>query len=471
MSKLDQLLTFYSQVLDAVDLKVDESGEITFAPPGAVDKDGKAMVIPAMVEGKRWTLPTKEVLNDSPWETKIAFHPLSENVLNGESAVIGKLKAAINVKLGAVIGELLGHLTRFAADPASQGNVPAKASKYLKLVPNLKEISAKRMVEMVERSGQSPDRRFVNLYLRRGGKVADHRYQCAAIVRFPFREDLNGEAPRAFGVDISKKDQASFKALFDYILPDNDDIATYSVGSSANTASKFDALLKAFAAVATQLNAIIETHKKILPTYKDLTINLDWVETLPLLDKLADVVPPLPGNIGESVRDPRTEGAATQAIAPTAKRMFESQLPPKTQEAVRASVPTTATSVAPAAPADEAKDLRELSFAERIARQRNREIQQRTGGYGARAPAATGGYGSGYGSRQYQPADAQVPAWMNNPSTTRVVAGHDPAAPVEDDRWRSRGPAAGVRQPFSERMARAQSGPMFRGRGGGSFQV
>lgn len=470
MRKFDELLTFYSQVLDAVDLKVDEDGAITFEPPGAVDKNGEPMVMPAVLEGKRWVLPTKAILDESPWDTKIAFHPLSENILNGESAVVGKLKAAINVKLGAVIGELLGQLTNFAAHPESQGTVSAKASKYLKLVPDLKSISAERMVQIVERSGLSADRRFVNVYLKKGGKVLDHKYQCAAIVRFPFREELEGKDPKAFGVTLSKKDQASFKALFDYLLPDNDEVATYSVGSSSNSASKFDALLKAFAKVATQLNEISALHKKILPTYKDLTINLDWVETLPLLDKLADVIPPLPGNIGESAREPRTEGAAGQAIAPKAKRMFEQQLPAKANESVRVSADVTAQPTAVVAEPE--PDDSQLTFSERIAKQRQRAQQAANTGYGRQPAAPT----RGYGARQYQPADAGVPGWAANQSTTIVVAGQDPNdkryESREHNRWGSQVNRQDVR-PFSERMAGIRPQETFRGSSnrGGNFQV
>lgn len=472
MSKFEELLTFYSQVLDSVDLKVDENGTITFAPPGAIDKNGDPLVMDAVVEGKRWVLPTKELLRESPWDTRIAFHPLSENTLNGESAVIGKLKAAINVKLGAVIGELLGQLTRFAADPQSQGTVSAKASKYLKLVPDLKAIGAEKMVQMVERSGLSADRRFVNVYLKKGGKVLDHKYQCAAIVRFPFREELNGETPKAFGVTLSKKDQASFKALFDYILPGNDDLSTYSVGSSSNTASKFDALMKGFANVAVQLNEVIAAHKKILPTYKDMSINLDWVETMGHLDKLADVIPPLPGNIGESGRDPRTEGgAAAQAMAPRARRLFEHQLPAKTRESTTVSVPVATErpiremEVAVGAPA---KDEGELTFAERMARQRQ-QAQNPQGGYGNRVAPVPGGYGT----RQYQPADAGVPGWANSGSTTLVVAGQDPndrRYQQQDSRWGGQFDRQPARS-FSDRMASFQSGGTFRRGGTGGFQV
>jgi hypothetical protein len=481
-SKQERLLIFYSQLLDAVDLKVDEDGGISYMPAGAVDKNNLPMKVTAMIgDGKYWVLPTKPILASSPWDTHMAFHPLSENILNGESEVASKLKAVMNIKLNAVLGELLGQLTNFAAHPDAHGNVPARASKFLKLVPEIKEKTAERMADMVERSTVSTDRRFVNLYVKRGGKILDSRFQHVGVVTFPFREELEGETPKAFNVTLSKKDQASFKALFDYIMPDSQEMETYSAGSRSHTASTFEAMCRAFIKVATQLNEITTLHKKMLPTYKDLMINLDWVDELSNIEKLADCIPPLPGNIGEGARDSRNEVANKAAVAQKVSRVFNSTVPAKTEretvvhrpvgaktvttlDPVTHAATTVVEGVIPAEPGE--------TFAQRMARQSLQGNAQRTGTYGANRPAS-GAYGRNYG-----PKLDEVPAWANDPNPSRIIGGVDPKLAKEQEAQSKYGRRAagseGPVKPFSERMrgnAGAQNSSYARSAGGGTFRV
>jgi hypothetical protein len=399
-NKHERLLEFYMQVLATVNIKpVDDLGQLSYISP-----DDASDITAAAVKGKRLVLPTREALRIPEfWESHVAFHPLSENFLNGESPVLAKLKAMINLKLGAVTAELMSWLVSYAADTERQnsGNVSAGASKYLKLVPNIKQVTAERFSDIIKKSSGSNDKRFVNLYLKRGGDLLDSRYQWVCTATFPFRHELEGEEPKVFGVKISKKDQESLKALFDYILPGNDEIATYSAGSKIKSACKFDATLRAFANIAERLNEVIQLHKKIIPTYKDLKIDTDWILTLQDLDKLSEVVPALPFNEGESVRDRRTEGAATATVGTSekARRVFtevEEEVKPvekvvQPQERVERPAPT---------PVKDEHHPQQASFAERMA-QRHQNAPNR--GYGN----PQGNYQRNYGT----PQNEQVPAW------------------------------------------------------------
>lgn len=319
-SKTERVLTFYRGLLNSLDLVVDEDGRIAFAPPGAVDKKGNPVFQDALVDGKRWCLPTQDILDQAKWEENIAFHPFSENFANEESETLTKLKAAINLKLGTTVGKLMVYLTEFAADAERHGKVSAKASKFLRLVPNLKAISSERIEEIFERSTLHADRRFVNVYMKKGGSLDGMTYGYAAMVTFPFRKELDGAEPKVFGVTISKKDQASFKTLFDFILPGNDELSTYSAGSSSNTAPRLEALLKAYVKLANVLNELVTVHKKVLPTYDELLINTDWAAELSQFAALADVIPPLPGNIGAAIKDRRTDQGVQ--MKPAANRLF-----------------------------------------------------------------------------------------------------------------------------------------------------
>lgn len=396
-SKHERLLELYTQVLATVDIKpVDELGKLSYISP--VDPED---ITPFAVKGKRMVLPTRDALRAPEfWESHCAFHPLSENFLNGESPVLQKLKAMINLKLGAVTAEVMSWLVSYAADPERQntGNVSAGASKYLKLVPNIKQVTAERFSDIIKKSNGSSDKRFVNLYLRRGGDLLDSRYQWVCTATFPFRLDLDGEEPKVFGVKISKKDQESLKALFDYILPGNDDIATYSAGSKIKSACKFDATLRAFANIAERLNEVITLHKKIIPTYKDLKIDTDWILSLPELDKLADVVPALPMNEGESMRDRRTEGSAvTVSTSEKARRVVTSVEEP-VSEPPRAERDDQPKPAAEASPAEAPKVTASSSFGERMAARHRHETTR-------------SGYHSGPNRNYGQPASERIPDW------------------------------------------------------------
>ena len=480
-SKHEGLMTFYKQVLASVDLQVDDDGLIAFAPAGGE-------IIPAAIDGKRWILPTQSALNTRGiWDECIAFHPLSENFLNGESVVLAKLKAAINLKLGITTAELMAWLVKYAADPEKQnaGNVSVKASKYLKLVPDIKEITAERIEEIIERSAASSDRRFVNLYLKKGGDILDSRYSWVCTATFPFRTELDGEQPKVFGVTISKKDQKSFKALFDYILPDNDLIETYSAGSKVRSACKFDAVLRSFAKIATRLNEVISSHRKLLPTYKDLLINLDWLETLDQVDKLADVVPPLPHNEGESSRERRTEGAAkvSTAVAAKAQRTFGggSKTATKPQLEKRETIRPQAAEIVdePRFDRPQLVEVRqsdevqpEESFHERMARLKQQSNASRTGYQG-------GGYQGGtvgLGRRDYAAtAQEHVPDWARNEGKSFMVAGQDPREANQPGNRFYHGAVQGQAVPaFSERFSnRRGGGGSYGGNmgGGGRFQL
>lgn len=401
--KHETLLELYTQVLATVDIKpVDELGKLSYISPAESNDAIPVAVTPAAVKGKRLVLPTREALRlPEFWESHCAFHPLSENFLNGESPVLQKLKAMINLKLGAVTAELMSWLVSYAADPERQntGTVSAGASKYLKLVPNIKPVTSERFTDIIKKSSGSNDKRFVNLYLRRGGDLLDSRYQWVCTATFPFRQELDGDEPKVFGVKISKKDQESLKALFDYILPDNDNIATYSAGSKIKSACKFDATLRAYANIAGRLNEVIALHKKIIPTYKDLKINLDWVPSLMELDKLADVIPALPMNEGESMRDRRTEGAAVAAsTSDKARRVLTSTQVVETTvtepRQVERDVP-----LATATPMEAEKETVGSSFSDRMAARHRNETSR-----GSCPPTnPTRNYG--------QPVNERVPEW------------------------------------------------------------
>lgn len=450
-AKHDELLGFYRGVLKAVDIApAEESDDLLYFPPGATDNKGKPLFIKATVEGKQWVMPSKEVLKASPWEEKMAFHPLSESFTSADSQTFNRLKSLVNVKLNGLVAAILIRLMEFAADTDAHKAMPAKVGRYLKELGGVKKVTAERLADIVKRTSMdNAQRRLVNVFVKRRANIDGELYSRGAITTFPILDQLVDGEDKIFGVSVSKRDRAAIEGLIRFVLPDADDLAAYSVGSNGHTAPSFLVLLGAFAKVAKRLNEVLDTHAPLFTDVDDLKIELDWEEVIDdkeAIEKLANCIPPLPGNVGSTSK---SEADAPQAHGnDRGKRLFDE------------AKPTASTRREPSSEAE-----KPLTFAERVRRQQSGTA----GGFHRQPmqpmnPPPRNAWGR---SLQRQEADEPLPAWAENPSQSRTIAGNDPRASRPMAARFGRGPATG-RASFSERMARQNRGGMFQGgsRGG-----
>lgn len=392
---MDNLLKLYQAILESLDVVADKDGLLTYRH-GDID-------MPYTVDGKRLVLPTPQLLKLGLGDNLVAFHPLSESSVRGESPVLRRLKSAINFRLSQVTAELLQSLVEVAVDSGRHSKISPKAAKFLVLVPDVDDKTAHAMEKVLAKT--SPDQnRLVSVYLKRGGKLNGQKFARTAMVAFPFFEEFADEQPEIFGTKIRKKDMVAIKALFEYIFPDPDLLETYSAGSNALTAPFFDALMHAYERVATQLNSIVTVHRKELDDHKSLLIDTSWSDLLADLADFRDVIPPLPGNEGDLIDGGGVAGTATVnkplssvgAVKEAPKKLFYNTEPEK---------------AAPPAAAPLVKTDTGVSFASVL----NRGASQQHGG----------GWGNGQGwqqpAQQMPPAPvtyyrgmAQQPAWNGN---------------------------------------------------------
>ena len=83
-----ELLDIYKSILKFAGLEADAQGYVRLMGDDSKDQ--------FLVNGKALVLPTDEQLQTMNTAQKMAFHPLAESTIRGESLVIQKLKDAIN---------------------------------------------------------------------------------------------------------------------------------------------------------------------------------------------------------------------------------------------------------------------------------------------------------------------------------------------------------------------------------------
>lgn len=297
-SKLETKLEFDRQLLlDVGIFDKDNNGFMT------VDLAGTPT--PVTIGGKRLVLTTKELLREGEWEDRIAFHPLSEQITQGPSAVLNALKNYIGERAKETLIAIIDALGELATDVKRQKPLSAKAAKYLSLF-NGQEFDAttlKTLRAVLKATSNVPEKRFLNIFLQNGGEKG---YLRTCQIAFPFMEDDDAsDTTTYFGVKMPRKtkDKALIIALLEYVLGNEEERKTlYTRGVKDGDAPYLHSLLLSFKALADRINDLIEIHGKACQNLKPLKLDLLWAAELENFDEFVRTygvsVPALPGNVG-----------------------------------------------------------------------------------------------------------------------------------------------------------------------------
>lgn len=312
-SKKGKMIPFYRQVLATAGCVVTDDDCVSY-------KAGDEKLKPLLVKGKRLVLPTQMQLSRADWENCIAFHPLSEDTRPGESPVLERLRMMLVSQLNTTITLLATQLLSLAASKDQHALLDAEQEEILPLLKNATQKTFDLFVKkIVPQAFQAPNHQFVSMYLRRSAKLGNESFFRAGIAYFPFYEDLKKGEEKVFGVKIdSKRERETLLALFDYILPHQDEKNYYSRGSDSDIGPSLDAILKTFKKIADPLNDVVARFAKFVGD--DLMIPMDWADSLENLNQfLPDIrdVPMLSGNAGEEEQASAVPAAA--AAVPTAR--------------------------------------------------------------------------------------------------------------------------------------------------------
>jgi hypothetical protein len=305
------ILEFYQKVLEATGCVIDNDGLVSVTM-GDIIK-------PCTIDGLRMSLPTKQLLDNPDWESLVAFHPMSESIIRGESPVLKKLKLLMNARITFVVSEIAMRLMEIAVDKDYHKKLSPTASEFLKTVPNVNEKSHKLLSKVFMAVTLEGEKRISSIYLKRGGILKGNNYPRVGVVSFPITESIDKEEKGIFGVQLAKADKQAFGDLFYYILPKANEVDTYSYGSNSSAAPYFQALCGAYINVIKRLNDVLRVFKKHIDNYDELVTDISWEEPLDNLGfNFSDKIPPLPMNDGESVGNNRAVTSAPISNRPMA---------------------------------------------------------------------------------------------------------------------------------------------------------
>lgn len=144
-------------------------------------------------------------------------------------------------------------------------------------------------------------------------------------------------------MQLRAKDIPQIKALFEWLLPGCHQEGTYSAYSDSLDAPFFEALMLAYAKVATKLNHAQKIASKYLDDSSSLRIDLSWVPDLEGMEALRFEIPALEGNKGIVIGNGKAEEAEPVATKPSALQALQARVSEPEPIQPRGHTPTITT--------------------------------------------------------------------------------------------------------------------------------
>lgn len=330
---MEKLLELYKHILGYAGMEADDDGLISYGC--YIDPE------PATIGNARLVLPLRKFLKDPDPTKRIIFNPLAENIVEGESKVIQKLRHILNVRINYTFGAVANAILLVAASPELQKKLD---SDQVQMLVPLKDVDKKTtlaftnlMTAAISRKDvpMAAERVFVYSYLRKGGTINGQRYSRAGIIRFPMLEDLRKAEKELYGVKLRPKDIAVFIALMEVILG-KDPETKFSRGSDSLIAPCLEALMNSTVGVASRLNDFLDSEfGEVIEDASTLIFNGEWVEAFENLEPYRSLVCLVPMQAG-------SEAAPVETTQPQVQQHQIQQ--PQVQQT---SYPTGAPVIAP----------------------------------------------------------------------------------------------------------------------------
>lgn len=291
MSKVDQLLTFYRQVLNGLDCNVTEDSLVQFV--------NKSSNYPVTVGDKelRLALPTNEILSQLSKGGIAAMHPMCESIILGQSPVIATLR---NVTIESLTLKIVSTMLGITMAIADKVEMTATQIKFASDFDKVDEKTVKALTKLVMAIDPSSENRLINLYLKHGGLIGDDQYKRVATVTFPIYGELLEATDTVFGVKMRKQDVKLIRTMLEKIFPYIGEKDGYSAGSNSLSCPYFHALLNGFANVVESLNKVTYNFRKIIREYTGVEphVTLDYIHDFEEGNMYRDILPPFDYNQG-----------------------------------------------------------------------------------------------------------------------------------------------------------------------------
>lgn len=309
-----ELLDIYKSILRFAGLQADEQGYVRFIGDDSKDQ--------FLVSGKALVLPTDEQLRTMNTAQKMAFHPLAESTIRGESLVVQKLKDAINTNLGLRFGYLGQELIRIVSSPAIQQRLTPEQTEVIIRIKDADDNTIANWNNTLRQLVlKRPTRGFLNVFLRRGGDYRGEKYARVGITTFPYYKELStGEQDVA---KIRKKDFPTFMQIHQAIFPEIDIDEAYNYGFRGQVAPFLCTLLITSAKLAFRINEMVDLFKDYFEDAEMIRSDVSWLSAIENADNLAPLIRRIPlqeGNDGslEVTQQPQPTVTPSAPAAPVA---------------------------------------------------------------------------------------------------------------------------------------------------------
>lgn len=364
-----ELNELYKSILKFGGLTADDKGFVS-----TIDKKE-----PVFINKDRLVLPVPYQLRENTDPDRIIFHPLADNILQGESKVIAKLKHNINVRLNQAIALLGQYLLTIASTTDVHPSLNPEQLRYITAIKEINdEVAVKWGNFAAALMKEAPDRSYVNIFLCRGGTIGTTKYSRVGVTSFPLYEKLiKVDSDENKALKIREMDKLPFRQVLEVMFDDIDVAQKYDVGSHSNFAPYLQAMMLTAAGIASRLNTVLRIFRHAIPDDEatvfiaQFTGDLDWLHDMTNMDDLGieirKVPPQKDGSVGVTAAPAPVvnNSPVPNAVAPVAPPIAAPQMMP---------------APAAAAPAKTANGLSIKGFLAGSQQQQQQQMQQINGG-------------------------------------------------------------------------------------------
>lgn len=279
----------YVQTLSAMDYVIDDSA--------AAMREGKELVN-ITVNDKELYLPSEALLKKNKWKDIQPYHPLSENSLRGQSPVLQHLIRDMEVWATINYCKILDMIIKVISNDDLQAELIRDVPEITKLLSSTANGATdktasnwKKLLKHIEKERL----RVVRLYIARKAKHDDEVYQRVGTVSFPLTENFEEKSNELVGVKFSSITQRD--VLLNVIKYIENKLT--EVFTSNGSTPYYHVVLQFQRNLVTVFNEIYSLFESKFPVE---LIDDSWFEAVDSLDSYMGVIPPLPGNDGETIK-------------------------------------------------------------------------------------------------------------------------------------------------------------------------
>ena len=283
---MERINEFYKDILNVLGLEVDSKG-------GIFIKSGKAN-LPLTVNGLPMVLPTEEnikniidVSGNKPELRYFLFNPAYEDPIRKNTS-LQKLREIIYRRLENKIVALMETVSLIGLDNDIKSS---GMEEFIELVLRFKNRAVKKLFDEgvvdsirniynISKKSTNPKLNIMHIFLNKGGKIGDERYNRIGNAAFPIYErlinDFNVKKDTIEGIKIRNKDKGVIISAYEFIIKDTNDLTNgILIGSKNKIAPGLHTLLILMDILSNKINDTLDSIKEDVDddTYNAIKMN------------------------------------------------------------------------------------------------------------------------------------------------------------------------------------------------------